>query len=108
MLRQLFWVYGAFIVLMIVSFGALSIGFAGEMAAGTALGRSVAGLIAVFWGLRLAVQVFVFDASEFLTSRLRRFGYGTLTVAFTALTAIYGWAALGASNGFFEWMNCKA
>ena len=108
MIRQLFWVYGIFIVLMIVSFGALSFAFAPEMAAGNEAARGIAAVIAVFWGLRLAVQLFVFDAEEFLTTRLRRFGYEMLTVAFTALTAIYGWAATGAGGALFETSRCKA
>jgi len=108
MLRQLFWVYGAFIVIMIVSFGALSLRYAPGMAAGGGLGRAVAGLIAGFWGLRLAVQLFVFDAEEFLTNRWRRFGYGMLTAAFVVLSAIYGWAALGIDGAVFDWMRCKA
>lgn len=93
-LRQLFWVYGAFIVLTIVGFGTLTLLHADAMAAGEPVARSLAGMIALFWMIRLGVQWFVFDCLEFLTSRLLALGYHTLTLAFLGLTLLYAWAAL--------------
>jgi hypothetical protein len=92
--RDLIWVHGAFIVLVIVSFGLLSLVEASELAAGTSLARAVCGLIGFFWLARLAVQFFVFDAGPFLTGPLLRLGYYGLTVAFIYLAGIYGWSAL--------------
>lgn len=89
LLRQLFWVYGAFIVLMIVGQGTLSLAFSRELAAGSPLARGVAGFIAVFWGTRLAVRLFVFDAGPYLKNAWYRLGYRALTLAFLLLTAIY-------------------
>ena len=94
LLRQLFWVYGSFIVLVIVAFGTISLAHAGALASGDPLARSVSALIALFWAARLAVQWFVFDATPFLTNALLKLGYHTLTVAFVALTLIYGRAAI--------------
>ena len=94
LLRRLFWVYGSFIVLVIVSFGTISLAHAGALASGDPLARSVSGVIAIFWAARLAVQWFVFDATPFLTNALLKLGYHTLTVAFVALTLIYGRAAI--------------
>lgn len=93
-LRRLFWVYGGFIVLMIVSFGALTLWHANELASGAALSRSVCAMIALFWLARLGVQFFLFDARPFLTTTFRRLGYHGLTLLFTALVVIYGSAAL--------------
>ena len=93
-LRTLFWVYGVFIVLTIISFGTLTLLHAGAMAAGEPVARSVVAVIAVFWGARLLVQLFVFDASPFLTTVWLKLGYHALTVAFVFLTATYAWAAL--------------
>jgi hypothetical protein len=93
-LRRLFWVYGCFIVLVIVSFGVLTLLNADELAAGSALPRSVCAVIALFWLVRLAVQFFVFDARPFLTTSFLRVGYRGLTLLFTALVFIYGCAAL--------------
>ena len=93
-LRRLFWVYGCFIVLVIISFGALTLLHADELASGAALPRTVCAMIALFWLARLGVQFFVFDARPFLTNALLRLGYHGLTLLFAALVFIYGCAAL--------------
>ena len=93
-LRRLFWVYGCFIVLVIISFGALSVLNADALASGDPLARPLCAVIAIFWLARLAVQFFVFDARPFLTTTFLRVGYHGLTLLFTALVIIYGCAAL--------------
>ena len=93
-LRRLFWVYGCFIVLVIISFGALTLVNAGELASGARLSRSICAIIATFWLARLAVQFFVFDARPFLTTTFLRLGYHGLTLLFAALVFIYGSTAL--------------
>jgi hypothetical protein len=93
-LRRLFWVYGSFIVLVIISFGALTLAHADELASGEPLARSVCAIIAIFWLARLAVQFFVFDARPFLTTTFLRVGYHGLSLLFIALVFIYGSAAL--------------
>jgi hypothetical protein len=93
-LRRLLWVYGCFIVLVIISFGVLTLVHADELASGAPLPRTVCAIIAVFWLARLGVQFFVFDARPFLTTAFRRLGYHGLTLLFAALVFIYGSAAL--------------
>ena len=56
LLRQLFWVYGSFIVLVIISFGTISLTHSGALASGEPLARAVCAMIAIFWSARLAVQ----------------------------------------------------
>jgi hypothetical protein len=94
LLRQLFWVYGSFIVLVIILFGTISVAQASALASGEPLARAMCGMIAVFWSARLAVQWFVFDATPFLTNAFLQAGYHMLTVAFIALVLIYGCAAI--------------
>jgi hypothetical protein len=93
-LRRLFWVYGCFIVLVIISFGGVTLLHADELSSGAALSRSVCAVIAIFWLARLGVQFFVFDARPFLTTPFLRLGYHGLTLLFIALVFIYGCAAL--------------
>jgi len=93
LLRQLVWVHGAFIVLVIVGFGMLSLFCAGELASGTPLARGVCLFIAIFWGARLGVQFFVFDAKSYLTTTFLKIGYQGLTVAFLFLTIVFAFAA---------------
>ena len=94
LLRQLVWVHGAFVVLMIVLFGMISVSMPGELASGATLARAVCGGIAAFWGIRLAIQFFVFDAREYLTKPLLKLGYHGLTMVFLYNSVVYALAAL--------------
>ncbi len=92
--RQMYWVYGGYIVLAIAGFGLISIINARELAAGTGLARGVCGYLAVFWGIRLCLQI-VLDVKEHLTVWWLKLGYHTLTVLFLYFCVIFGLAALG-------------
>ena len=94
LLRQLFWVYGGFIVMFIIFLGTLTLMHAPRMAAGDPMGRSLCVVIAIFWGVRLAVQFFVLDAKPFLTRWIWKVGYNTLTVVFIVMVAIFTWGAV--------------
>lgn len=91
--RQLIWVHGAFIVLVIIAFGTVSVLLAEELAAGGVLARAVCGFIGFFWAMRLAVQFFVFDATPFLRNRWLKIGYYGLTLVFAYQTIVYSIAA---------------
>ena len=95
--RQMHWVYGGYVVLSIVAFAALSIFNARELASGSGLARGVCAYVAVFWGIRLALQA-VFDIKAYLTRPWMKVGYAALTVLFGSFTAIYGWAAVRAGG----------
>jgi hypothetical protein len=92
-LRRLFWVYGVFIVLVIISFGVMTLRYSGEFAAGVPLARGLCAFIGIFWLARLLVQLFVFDARPFLTNWFYKIGYHSLTFVFLYFTAIYAFAA---------------
>ncbi len=91
--RQLVWVHGLFIVLVIIGFGSLSLFWPAELASQTPLARAVCGLIALFWAARLVIQFFVFDAKPYLKNWLLRAGYYSLTMVFIYQTAVMSWAA---------------
>jgi hypothetical protein len=91
--RQMFWVYGGYVVLAIVSLGLISIFNAQELARGSGLARGFCGYAAAFWGIRLALQG-ILDVKEHLTAWWLRLGYHGLSVMFVFLTLLYGWAAL--------------
>src|SRR3954451_9960081 len=92
--RHLIWTHGAFIVLVIVGFGAISVLNAHDLAAGTLLARSVCGLVAVFWLARLAIQLFLFDPGPLLSGPFLKAGYHALTVVFAYLGFVYAAAAV--------------
>lgn len=91
--RQLFWIYGGYVVLAIIALGLISVTSAAELAQGTPLARCVCGYIAVFWGVRLALQVVLEVKGHFTTWWLKA-GYHLLTVLFATFTLIFGWASI--------------
>src|SRR5262245_16850000 len=74
-IRRLFWVYYGFIASLLVGFGALTFLFAPAMAAGEPAASGLCWLLALFWVVRMAVAIFVFDLRPYLTSWLRRVGH---------------------------------
>jgi hypothetical protein len=93
LVRQLFWVYGFYIVLSIVSLGLICIFNSNEIAAGSSLAKSFCVYVAAFWGIRLALQAFL-DVKPYLTSPILRVGYHLLTVLFITFTAVMIWCAI--------------
>jgi hypothetical protein len=92
--RQMYWVYGGYVVLSIVAFAFISMLNAQELASGSGLARGFCFYVAVFWGVRVCLQL-VFDVKEHLTLWWLKAGYHLLTVLFVCFTVLYGWAALG-------------
>jgi hypothetical protein len=93
-LRKLFWVYGAFIVMMIIGFATLTYFHADAIADREPVARSLCAFIAIFWGARLFVQFAIFDPRPFLTNWFYKLGYHALTVIFAFLVFVYGKAAI--------------
>jgi hypothetical protein len=91
--RQLYWTYGGYVVLGIVSLGTISLACGDELAGGSRLARAVCLYGAAFWGVRLCLQA-VFDVKPHLTKWWLAAGYHTLTVLFVTFTAVYGYSAL--------------
>lgn len=91
--RQMYWVYGGYVVLSIIAFGVISLVNHEELAGGSRLARSVTAYMAVFWGIRLSLQA-VLDVKEHLTAWWLIAGEGVLTVLFVYFTAVFAIAAL--------------
>lgn len=91
LVRQLFWVYGFYVVLAIVSMGLICIFNAEQLAGGSGLARSFCGYVAAFWGIRLSLQAFL-DAKPHLTKTYLIVGYHLLSILFTLFTAVMLWA----------------
>ncbi len=96
--RQVIWVHGGFIAGMIAASRALPPAFAGNRAAGGEPGRTLAGLMTVFWGARLAVQLAYYHPKHWPGMWWVRPGRYALTALFAYWTGVYGAAALG--SGF--------
>jgi len=92
LVRQLFWVYGGYVVLSIISLGLITAVNAEELAAGSRLARSFCLFAGAFWGIRLSLQPFL-DARPFLTAWWLTAGYHLLTLLFVTFTIVFFWAA---------------
>lgn len=93
--RQVVWVHGAYIVLMIIGLGTIATLNAPLLAGGESLlARSVSGFIAIFWLVRLSLQFFYFDSRPMLTTRFLRIGHHALTTVFAILGFTFTWAAI--------------
>lgn len=90
--RQIHEVHHLYMGALLVFFAAISVAFPRDLAAGSGLGRSVSLLLAVFWGVRLAVQRLYYDRA-FL--RRHRWGDVAFSAVFAVLCAVYAAAAAG-------------
>jgi hypothetical protein len=91
--RQMYWIYGSYVVLAIASFGLICLFNSNALANGSGLARGVCGYIAIFWGVRLALQ-WVLDVEAQLSSPWLRLGYHVLTILFAGFALLFGFAAL--------------
>jgi len=93
LLRQMYWVYGVYTALAILTLGLFSLLAADDLAGGSRLARLVCTANAGFWGLRLPLQG-VFDVTPHLTRWWLIAGYHLLTILFVSFTVFYAWLAL--------------
>jgi hypothetical protein len=90
--RQIHQVHQVYLGLLLVAFGAISMAFPEELAAGDGLGRFLSVVFALFWGARLAVQRCYYDR-DFL--RQHRPGDIAFSAIFAVLFGVYAAAAAG-------------
>ena len=91
--RQMYWVYGGYVVLSIISLGVICLLNSQDLASGTRLARSVCAYMAIFWGIRLSLQA-VLDVKEHLTAWWLIAGECLLTVLFLYFTMVFAFAAI--------------
>ena len=89
--REVFYVHAAYIVLVVLGFAALSLLFPAELASGRPLGRFLSAFLAIFWLLRVPIQLLYYPAE---IRRQNRLADGIFTVAFAFLAIIFGLAAI--------------
>jgi hypothetical protein len=90
-LRQVFYVHWFYIVLIVAFFSALCFRFTSDLMGASALGRFLSGFMAVFWFLRLVLQLFYYDSGLRQQIRVLDAIYNLVLVA---LVVIFGFAAL--------------
>ncbi|GAB3927909.1 hypothetical protein [Mucilaginibacter myungsuensis] len=90
-IRQMFWVYAAYILVINLSFGTVSVFCAEELADHSTLATLVSAFIAVYWISRLLIQFFVLDRAGFPTGTWHKIGETVLVSVFVILSASYSY-----------------
>ena len=89
MLRHIFWVYAAYILVTNLSFGLLSAIAPETLIDNSLLAAIVSGFIALHWVSRLFIQFFYFKRSNFPKGFLYNLGEIALVGLFIFLSAVY-------------------
>ena len=92
LIRQMFWTYAAYILVINLCFGLLSVFAFAELIDGSFLAKVVTGFIAVYWISRVLIQFFYFDRESFPPGILNRIAEVLLVTLFVSLSAVYSWA----------------
>lgn len=91
--EHIIWTHGAYVWLTILAFGLVSV-LQADALVSTVLGSYVSAFISLFWGIRVVIQFFYFDAKPHLTSFLLKVGFHGLSICFIYMTLAYGWVAV--------------
>jgi len=89
--RQVFYVHAAYIVLVVLGFAALALLFPAELSSGRPIGRFLSAFLAIFWLLRVPIQLFYYPAE---IRRQNRLADVIFTVAFAFLAVVFGLSAM--------------
>lgn len=89
--RQVFVVHSIYIGGLLVALGALCLAFAPDLAGASPLGRSLTVFLAVFWGARIFIQLFYYDAT---VKRENPLGHIFFLTLFVFLTGVFTLTAL--------------
>lgn len=85
LIRQLFYVHTLFISFILMLFALLCIGFTEELLGGSAVGTLMSGFMALFWGIRIVIQLSYYDPELRSEHRLEDVSF-TLALIFLTIT----------------------
>ncbi|MEP6614241.1 MAG: hypothetical protein ABJA76_20200 [Mucilaginibacter sp.] len=92
LIKQMFWTYAAYILVINLCFGLLSIFDYKELTNGSNLATIINGFIAVYWISRVLIQFFYFDRSNFPVGKWNKLAEVILILLFISLSAVYSLA----------------
>ena len=92
MIREVFVVHWLYVVLVLGIFTKLCFWFAPELAGGSRIGRFLSLAMAIFWLLRVPIQLFFYDPEIRRQNRLADVAF---LLTFSYLGVVFGVAALG-------------
>ena len=92
LIKQMFWIYAAYILVINLCFGLLSVFAFTELTDKSLLAKVITGFIAVYWISRVLIQFLYFDRESFPAGILNRIAEVMLVTLFVVLSAVYSWA----------------
>lgn len=92
LIKQMFWTYAAYILVINLCFGLLSMFDYRELTNGSNLAIIINGFIAAYWVSRVLIQFFYFDRANFPAGKLNKLAEVVLVLLFISLSAVYGLA----------------
>jgi hypothetical protein len=92
LIKQMFWTYAAYILVINLCFGLLSVFAANELLNGSLLSLLICGFIAVYWISRVLRQYLYSDRVSFPQGKLNTTGEAALVGLFIYLSIVYSLA----------------
>ncbi len=92
LLRQMFWTYAGYILIINLCFGLVSALCYADLINGSKLATLVNAFIGLYWISRVLVQFLYFDRSAFPKGAIYTLGETMLVTLFIALSAVYSYA----------------
>ncbi|SEO85744.1 hypothetical protein SAMN05192574_114107 [Mucilaginibacter gossypiicola] len=89
----MFWTYAAYILVVNLCFGLVSVFCYWELTNGSRLAMLLTAFIAVYWISRVLIQFFYFDREAFPNGLWHKLGEVVLVTLFVFLSIVYSWAA---------------
>jgi len=89
LLRQMFWTYAGYILVINFSFGLVSIFGADELLNQSFLAKSLTFFIAIYWFARILIQFFYFDKTDAPKGLIFTLGEIGLVSLFVLFTLVY-------------------
>ena len=92
LIKQIFWTYAAYILVINLSFGLLSVFAYKNLTDGSLLASALNGFISIYWISRILIQFFYFDRESFPTGLANRLAEAILIALFLFLSIVYSTA----------------
>ncbi len=94
LLRQMFWTYAGYILVINISFGVVTLLGADELLNGSFPAKSITLFIAVYWLARIVIQYTYFDKTDAPKGLIYTLGETALVTLFVVFTIVYTLAFL--------------
>lgn len=92
LVRQIFWTYAGYILVINLFFGIISIAYTDQLLAGNDLSNAVLILIVLYWTIRIIIQFSYFDKKDIPQKPVFVIGEWLLIGLFVFFILSYGWA----------------